>query len=41
MDIADLSVLKNGQVMFDARDPERLYGRLIRELVLRTTRDFR
>ncbi len=41
MDIADLSVLKNGQVMFDARDPERAYGRLVRELVLRTTRDFR
>ena len=41
MDVANLNVLKNGEVMFDARDPERAYGRLVRELVLRTTRDLR
>ena len=41
MDLANLNVLKSGEVLFDARDPERAYGRLIRELVLRTTRDLR
>jgi hypothetical protein len=41
MDLANLNVLKSGEVLFDARDPERAYGRLVRELVLRTTRDLR
>jgi hypothetical protein len=41
MDLANLNVLKSGEVLFDARDPERAYGRLIRELILRTTRDLR
>lgn len=41
MDVANLNVLKSGEVLFDARDPERTYGRLIRELILRTTRDLR
>ena len=41
MELAGLNVLKSGEVLFDARDPERAYGSLIRELVLRTTRDLR
>ncbi len=38
--VAQVSVVKGGGVFFDARDPERAYGRLIRDLVLRATRDF-
>jgi len=41
MDLVNLNVLKSGDVLFDARDPEKAYGRLVRELVLRTTRDLR
>ncbi|MCX6566307.1 MAG: hypothetical protein NTW38_07795 [Candidatus Aminicenantes bacterium] len=41
MDVANVSVFKGGDVVFDAQDPERAYGDLIQELVLRTTRDFR
>ena len=38
--VANVSVFKGGGVFFDARDPERAYGDLIRALVGRTTRDF-
>jgi hypothetical protein len=41
MDVANVSIFKGGDVIFDAQDPERAYGQLIRSLVLRTTRDFR
>jgi hypothetical protein len=41
MDVANVSIFKGGNVLFDAQDPERAYGQLIRSLVLRTTRDFR
>jgi len=41
MDVANVSIFKGGNVVFDAQDPERAYGQLIRSLVLRTTRDFR
>ena len=41
MDVANVSIFKGGNVVFDAQDPERAYGELIRSLVLRTTRDFR
>ena len=38
-DIAAARLMKNGQVVFDAADPDAMYGRLIRELINRTTRD--
>ena len=38
--VAQVSVLKGGAVIFDAQDPERAYGPLVRDLVLRATRDF-
>jgi len=38
--VAQVSVVKGGGVFFDARDPERAYGHLIRDLVWRATRDF-
>lgn len=41
MDVANVSVFKGGDVVFDARDPERAYGDLIHEIVGRITRDFR
>lgn len=39
--VANVSVSKGGGIFFDARDPERAYGSLIRSLVGQTTRDFR
>ncbi len=39
--VAQVSVFRGGDIFFDARDPERAYGALIRALVARTTRDFR
>lgn len=39
--VAQVSVFRGGDIFFDARDPERAYGSLIRALVERTTRDFR
>ncbi len=39
--VAYVSVFKSGDIFFDARDPERAYGSLVRALVSRTTRDFR
>jgi hypothetical protein len=38
--IAQVSVVKGGGVVFDAQDPERAYGEMLRDLVLRATRDF-
>ena len=38
--VAQVSVFRGGDIFFDARDPERAYGSLIRALVARTTRDF-
>lgn len=38
--VGQVSVVKGGGVVFDAQDPERAYGPLIRDLVLRATRDF-
>jgi hypothetical protein len=38
--VAQVSVLRGGGILFDARDPEHAYGTLIRALVMRTTRDF-
>jgi hypothetical protein len=38
--VAQVSVWRGGGIFFDARDPERAYGSLIRSLVARTTRDF-
>lgn len=38
--VAQVSVMRGGGIFFDARDPERAYGTLIRALVMRTTRDF-
>jgi hypothetical protein len=39
--VAQVSVFRGGDIFFDARDPERAYGSLVRSLVERTTRDFR
>ena len=39
--VAQVSVWRDGGIFFDARDPERAYGSLIRSLVARMTRDFR
>jgi len=39
--VAQVSVFRGGDIFFDARDPERAYGSLVRALVERTTRDFR
>ena len=39
--VAHVSVFQGGAIFFDARDPEQAYGPLIRDLVLKTTRDFR
>ncbi len=41
MDVAAARVMKGGDVIFDAQDPQRTYGDLVQELVRRTTRDFR
>ncbi|MCJ7588767.1 MAG: DUF799 domain-containing protein [Candidatus Aminicenantes bacterium] len=38
--VAQVSVWRDGGIFFDAHDPERAYGSLIRSLVARTTRDF-
>lgn len=38
--VANVSVARGGGIFFDARDPERAYGGLMRELVGRITRDF-
>jgi len=38
--VANVSVHRGGGVFFDARDPERAYGSLMRDLVGRITRDF-
>lgn len=38
--VAQVSVFRGGGIFFDARDPEKAYGSLIRALVARTTRDF-
>lgn len=38
--VARVSVVKGGQVFFDAQDPERAYGPMLRDLVMRATRDF-
>ena len=38
--VANVSVARGGGVFFDARDPERAYGSLVRALVVRATRDF-
>jgi hypothetical protein len=39
--VANVSVSRSGGIFFDARDPERAYGSLVRSLVRQTTRDFR
>ncbi len=39
--VANVSVSRGGGIFFDARDPERAYGSLIRGLIGQTTRDFR
>jgi len=39
--VAQVSVFKSGDIFFDASNPEQAYGPLIRDLVHRTTRDFR
>ena len=38
--VANVSLVKGGGVFFDARDPEEAYGPLVRNLVLRASRDF-
>jgi hypothetical protein len=38
--VGQVSIVKGGAVIFDAQDPERAYGPLLRDLVLRATRDF-
>jgi len=38
--VAQVSVVKGGGAIFDAQDPERAYGPMLRDLVLRATRDF-
>ena len=38
--VAQVSVFRGGDIFFDARDPEKAYGSLIRALVAQTTRDF-
>ncbi len=38
--VGQVSVVKGGGVIFDAQDPERAYGPMLRDLVLRATRDF-
>lgn len=38
--VGQVSVVKGGGVIFDAQDPERAYGPLVRDIVLRATRDF-
>lgn len=38
--VANVSLVKGGGIFFDARDPEEAYGPLVRNLVLKATRDF-
>jgi len=38
--VGQVSVVKGGGVIFDAQDPERAYGPMMRDLVIRATRDF-